>query len=241
MSGISGPTPQAPAMSPPARSERPPQRDRDGVEHGDTELPFERGRQRGAVEIGTEDDDGIGALRRDRADHVGDRRGRDLAEGKIVAQAEMPLGVRGDPLLGPDIADTPLHVVRIGRDQADAACAPSARTASMQASVDVVAGTAGPRRDRFAQAPVAADTEPACRRAVPGDGIDLGVRQQIRRRQHHRGIELVQRRGIERDLGDAEAREMGGDAGHAMQHGVGDGLQHRVGRRRDHAEALAQN
>ena len=113
MSGRSGPTPQGPRFAT-GEFERPPQRDRDRVQHGDAQLPFECCSQRGAVEIGAENDDGIGAVRRDRADHVGDRRGRDLTEGKVIAQAEMPLGVRGDPLLGPDIADTPLHVVRIG-------------------------------------------------------------------------------------------------------------------------------
>jgi hypothetical protein len=67
-----------------------------------------------SVEIGAEDDDRVGAIRSDRAGHVRNRRGRDLAKGEIVTQAEMPLGVRGNALFGPDFADTTLHVIDIG-------------------------------------------------------------------------------------------------------------------------------
>lgn len=113
MSGRSAPVGKSPGIAA-GELQGSPQRDRYQIDHRDIQFPFERSRQRGAVEVGAEDDDSIGAVSRHSADHASNRRRRDLAEREIVAQSEVPLRVRGDPLLGPDVTDPPLHVVGIG-------------------------------------------------------------------------------------------------------------------------------
>jgi hypothetical protein len=148
----------------------------------------------------------------------------------------MPLGMTGNTFTSPNLADTQLHVIGIGRYEAN----PSGTTRPHR--IDT-----GQRRRRgrlssahtdcFAKAPVALGSKPAGRSAVPGHGIDLGVGKQIRRRQHPGWIKLIHRLGIQRDLGHPEAGEVRADPGGSSQHGAGHRFENRIRRRREHPKA----
>jgi hypothetical protein len=84
---------------------------------------------------------------------------------------------------------------------------------------------------------IAVEAEPARRGAAPADRVHLGVGQQFGGRQDLAVVELAQRLGIQRDLGDGEAREMGAGPRHRRHDGAGEGLEGGVRRRRQHAEA----
>ena len=148
----------------------------------------------------------------------------------------MALGMTGNALTRPNLADTPLHIVGIGRHEAN----PLRATQSHRIDTGQRrrrGRLSGARTDRFTKAPVAFDSKPAGRSAVPGDGIDLGVGQQIRCRQHVRRIELIERLSIKRDLGHPEAGEVHGNPGRSSEQGASHGLQHRIRRWREHPKA----
>jgi hypothetical protein len=184
----------------------------------------------------------MAAVVHDRADHIGDGPRLDLAECKIVADSKMPLGMNGNGSATPDLADPPLHVVRIGADDSYPLRVSCPLRVRQPDRVEASQGrrrrwNAGPGDNHRAEVLVALDAKPARGGAIPGDGPDFGVGKKVRSGQHMARIELIERGRVKRDLRDAQPRKMRGDIGPAREHGNGDRLEHRIGRWRDHADA----
>ena len=97
-------------------------------------------------------------------------------------------------------------------------------------------GDAGRMRDRRTKITVAIEAEPARRRSVPADRVDLSVAEERGGAQHRLARELVGRFGPERDFGDAKATEVKGDFRRRAQHLGADRLEDGVRRRRQHPD-----
>src|SRR6185437_7653415 len=108
-----------------------------------------------------------------------------LGKRKIVPQRKVPLGRAGETLRAPIRDDLLLYISGVGGHQADALRGQALQEIAIgeygRASPD-----AGRGRDTLAQTLVAIETEPARGGAIPGNDVDLGMREKFRRAQDFR-------------------------------------------------------
>src|SRR6267378_4936964 len=187
------------------------------------------------VQIGADHGDGLRCFPCNHPRYFDYQLPRDHREQKIVLKSEMALAPTGDPQCAVVRQNAVLHVITIGRHEAELLDLGGGKQL-VQRQHGCCRGNSGHRGDPLAQPDVGFETQPARRRAVPADDIHLCMREQFGRAQDFAVVELRQRAGGQRDLGDLEAGKMHADLRQAGDHRLGDWLKNGVGRRRQHAE-----
>src|ERR1700682_4189672 len=207
----------------------------DRVVDGNADFLLQTVDQRRRIQIGADHGDGLRCFLCHRPRHVDDLLPGDFRERKIVLKSEMALAPTGDPQCAVVGQNPDLHVVEIGRHEAELLDFGGGEHL-VQRQHGCCRGNSGRRGDPLAQPDVGFETQPARRRAVPADDIDLRMRQQFGRAQDFTVVKLRQRARGQGDFGDLEARKMHADLRQARDHRLGDRLKDGVGRRRQHAE-----
>src|SRR5204863_9955405 len=100
------------------------QRDCDGIENQDIQFMLQGLRNGCPVHVRAQDDDRVATLRSNGTDHVSYLGRSYLSEREIIAQAEMSLGMTGNTFTRPNLAYAQLHIVGIGRHEANPLRAP---------------------------------------------------------------------------------------------------------------------
>jgi hypothetical protein len=152
----------------------------------------------------TDHPDRLGFVHRHGKNHPSQRVVRHLGKGKIVPNTQARFGhARNAQLLVVD--DQPVLNRRdIGRDQAQTPD-PGRCQDLVQRQHRGDGADAGGGLDPAAKAFIGLEPQPARRGAVPGDDIDLGMRQKLRRREDRAVVKLRQRITAQGDLGHAKA------------------------------------
>src|SRR5215472_9444160 len=184
-----------------------PERGCDRVVDGNAELGLEALDKDRAAHVCADDRHRVDPRACDCAGHLSDFTFCNFREREVVLKTRVPLGGAQDTSSAPILDNSGLDVVAVGSHKADArdACALEDFPKCQDRGAG---GYAGRRGDPLAELLVALETEPASRRPVPCDDVDLGVSEQFGRAQDLILVELTVGGLRDRDLSHLKAAEM---------------------------------